>query len=383
MGSHHSLGATPGVLIIGLITGALLPACSPSELSAREVSESAQAPTNTLVVVDRPISEELGVDPQQALINLGRRLMFDVDLSRPRGVSCGMCHDPQLGWGDARPQGKGVQDNTLDSGVNYHSPDAAVAGNRFKTILTPRNTPTIYNAHIFSNLFWDGRAGDLRHQAQFPFEAGPEMNSNWVDHIIPTIEADPTYVQMFVDAFGDSTVTRARGSEAIGAYEETISVFDSPYDLGALDTLEAQGYAVFTASGCTTCHVEPFLSDDSFHNTGVPTAGVNALTGATDLGFGVRTDLTVEPNVAIDEPADYAKFKTPQLRMLAVTGPYMHNGAFATLEEVVEFYDQGGGPDLSGTGTKDVNIQPLGLAPAEKAALVAFLRTGLMGTEIK
>ena len=122
-------------------------------------------------------SEEKAVvsDPQQSKIDLGRRLMFDGRLSRPSGVACGTCHDPLIGWGDGRPQGKGIQDHSLagdtdGDGVVDHDSHLAVTGARFKTILTGRNTPTIYNSHLFPNLFWDGRAGGLGHQALFPVE---------------------------------------------------------------------------------------------------------------------------------------------------------------------------------------------------------------------
>ena len=330
-------------------------------------------------------------DPQQAKIELGFKLMFDERLSVPQGVACGTCHDPNLGWGDARPQGKGVQDNTLDT--NGHNPDVAIAGAQYKTVLTPRNTPTVYNSHLFPNLFWDGRAGDLQHQAQFPFEAGAEMNSSWVNHILPTIQADPDYAPLYTAAYGDSTVTRERSIEAMGTYEATISVFDTPFDdflagdSSALSESEQRGHDLFFGqAGCHTCHPAPLLTDFSFHNTGVPTVGTFALNNEVDLGFGVRTDITALPNgseVQHDDPADYAKFKTPQLRMVDVTGPYMHNGAFLTLEEVVDFYNDGGGPDLSGTGTKSPLIVPLGLTQQQKDDLVAFLKTGLLGTEIK
>ena len=336
-----------------------------------------------------------GVDPQLAQIDLGRKFFFDERTSVPKGVSCGMCHNPSKGWGDDRPQGKGVQDHTLagdvtGDGVPDHEGSLAVSGNYFKTILTPRNTPTVYNSHIFPNIFWDGRAGDLVHQSQFPVEAGFEMNSNWDNHVLPMIAADAGYGQLLTDAYGDPAATKQRLIEAIGAYEATISVFDTPYDafeagqLFKLNDQEKLGHSVFFGKGgCFQCHPAPLLSDLGFANTGVPSAGTVALEGGVDLGRGVFTDLTQDPPVDIDNPADYAKFKVPQLRMVGVTGPYMHNGAFATLEEVVEFYDQGGGPDLSGTGTKDPRITPLGLSQKEKDALVAFLRTALTGEEIK
>jgi len=382
------LSGRPHALFAGAALLAALSACSQQDAKDDGLTSPTVSTGIVQITSDEDSEPQLAIDIEQAKIDLGRRLMFDVALSRPRGVSCGMCHDPTRGWGDARPQGKGVQDNTLDS--EGHDTQLAVSGNRYKTFLTPRNTPTVYNSHLFDNQFWDGRAGDLEHQAQFPFEAGPEMNSNWDEHILPILHSDAKYRRQFKRAYGDPVATRERASEAIGKYERTISVFDTPYDaflggdMGALSVQEKQGHDLFFgAAGCATCHPGPMLTDMGFHNTGVPTAGRLALEGVVDLGFGVRTDLTQVPAVDIDEPTDYAKFKTPQLRMLAVTGPYMHNGALRTLEEVVEFYDQGGGPDLSGTGTKHPAIVPLGLTESEKTDLVAFLRTGLMGTEIR
>jgi cytochrome c peroxidase len=215
------------------------------------------------------------------------------------------------------------------------------------------------------------------------------MNSDWDDHIIPLLNADPDYPAMFQAAFGSARITRLRAGDAIGAYEATISVFDTPFDAylagdtTALSPAAEAGRALFFGkANCSTCHPAPLLTNLGVANLGVPEAGINALYGMLDYGHGKRTDLTQTPHVAIDVPSDYMKFKVPQLRMVADTGPYMHNGALETLEDVVEFFDAGGGPDLSGTGTKDPAIVPLGLTPQEKADLVAFLREGLTGTAI-
>ncbi|MBC8451458.1 MAG: hypothetical protein H8D72_01985, partial [Planctomycetes bacterium] len=333
-------------------------------------------------------------DPQQAKVDLGRRLMFDERLSKPRGMACGTCHDPLIGWGDGRPQGKGIQDHTLSGdtdgdGRPDHDSNLAVAGNYYKTILTGRNTPTVYNSHVFPNLFWDGRAAGLGHQAIFPVEGFNEMNSSWKKHVVPLLEADAEYPGMFLAAYGSSQVTDVLAADAIGAYEATISVFDTPYDaylggdLTALSPAAEAGLMLFRGkAGCVTCHAEPMLSNFGFANLGVPSAGINALMGTLDFGFGKRLDLTQVPAVQHDDPADYMKFKVPQLRMVALTGPYMHNGAFDTLEEVVDFFDAGGGTDLSGTGTKDPAIVPLALTAQEKSDLVTFLREGLTGNPI-
>lgn len=334
------------------------------------------------------------VDLQQAKIDLGRRLMFDERLSRPQGMACGTCHDPLIGWGDGRPQGKGVQDHSLSGdtdgdGRPDHDSHLAVAGNRFKTILTGRNTPTIYNSHIFPNLFWDGRAGNLEHQAAFPVEGFNEMNSNWQTHVIPLLEADPDYPGMFNAAYGSPVVTDVLAAAAIGAYEATISVFDTPYDaylagdLTALSPQAESGLNLFRGkAGCVNCHAEPMLTNFGFSNVGVPSAGTFALEGTLDFGFGKRTDLTQTPFVQHDDPSDYMKFKVPQLRMVALTGPYMHNGGLDTLEDVVDFFNDGGGPDLSGNATKDATLVPLGLTAQEKSDLVRFLSEGLTGNPI-
>lgn len=334
-------------------------------------------------------------DPLEAQRVLGQRLFFDEHLSIPQGVSCGMCHNPSRGWGDGRPQGKGVQDHTLagdvtGDGVEDHESTLAVEGNFFKTILTPRNTPTIYNSSLFPNTFWDGRAGELIHQARFPLEEAFEMNSSWAEHALPTISEDPISMELWRTAYGDDLLTVDRAAEAIGVYEASISAFDTPYDAflagdaNAFTAEEQAGHDLFFGkAGCAACHPGPLLTDFAFHNTGMPTAGENLLAGQVDLGRGKFTDLTQDPPVVVEDPTQYAAFRTPQLRMLAVTAPYMHNGVLASLEEVVEFYDQGGGPDQSGTGTKSPLIQPLGLTESERAALVAFLETGLMGTEIR
>ena len=336
-----------------------------------------------------------GADQQQALIELGFKLMFDEELSRPAGVSCGMCHDPQRGWGDDRPQGKGVQDHSKDTftGTIPHDTHLAVEGNRFKTILTGRNTPTIYNSHIFPQQFWDGRAGDLVHQANFPFGGADEMNSDWDAHIIPLLEADTDYVDMFSSAFGDGAVTQQRTVEAIAAFEETISVFDTPYDkflagdTAALTSDQQAGMDLFFGkANCAACHPAPLLTDLSFHNLGVPDAGQIALTGGTDLGRGAGQDwlpAPAGPTTATPNPDDDYKFKTPQLRMVKITGPYFHNGSFRDLRAAIAFIATGGGTDLSTNGTKAPEIVDVGLTPTELDQLVDFVENGLMGTEIQ
>ena len=334
-------------------------------------------------------------DQQQAMIDLGFMLMFDGEFSRPDGISCGACHDPQLGWGDARPQGKGVQDHTLAgaTGSIPHDGNLAVAGPRFKTILTGRNTPTIYNSHVFPNNFWDGRAGDLAHQANFPVGGFNEMNSDWGTDVIPIVEDNTEYMALYEEAFSTVVVTQPNLTRSIGAYEETISVFDTPYDkyiagdASAMSAAETAGMDLFFGkAACYLCHTAPMLTDLSYHNIGVPDFGQIPLTGGTDIGRGAGDDWTGAPSGPVTSnpnPADDYKFKTPQLRMTKVTGPYFHNGFGATIEEAVEFMATGGGTDLSVSGTKAPEIIDRGLTVQELADLTTFVRDALMGTEIK
>ena len=339
--------------------------------------------------------EIVSPDRQQAMIDLGFLLMFDEEFSRPNGIACATCHNPQLGWGDARPQGKGVQDHTLDTdtGTIPHDGNLAVAGARFKTILTDRNTPTIYNSHVFPNMFWDGRAGDLAHQANFPVGGFNEMNSSWGTDVIPLVEANTNYMSLYKAAFKTASVTQANLVDAIGAYEETISVFDTPYDqylagdMTAMTAAEMAGMDLFFGkAACSTCHASPLMTDLGFHNVGVPEYGQLALNGDADLGRGAGEDWTAAPSGAITatpNPADDCKFRTPQLRMAKVTGPYFHNGFAETIEEAVAFMATGGGPDLSATGTKSPEMIDRGLTAQELEDLTTFVRDALMGTEIK
>jgi cytochrome c peroxidase len=368
MSTYSSLSA---LLTMGLLAGLGLTSCNHS------------------------VTELVTADQQQALVDLGFELMFDEELSRPNGISCATCHDPQIGWGDGRPQGKGVQDHTLDTptGSIPHDGNLAVAGARFKTILTGRNTPTIYNSHVFPNSFWDGRAGDLAHQANFPVGGFNEMNSDWGTDVIPIVEANSDYMAMYQAAFKTSNVTQNNLANAIGAYEETISVFDTPYDQyvagdsSAMTAAEIAGMDLFFGkAACNLCHDAPLFTDLDFHNIGVPDFGQIPLAGGTDIGRGAGDDWTaapVGPTTTTPSAADDYKFKTPQLRMVKVTGPYFHNGFGATIEETVEFMATGGGTDLSGSGTKSPEIIDRGLTVQELADLTAFVRDALMGTEIK
>jgi cytochrome c peroxidase len=271
---------------------------------------------------------------------LGRRLFYDARLSRDGSVSCATCHDPARAFTDGLPRAKGVRGQ-----------------------VGPRNTPTIVNRGIGRLQFWDGRAATLEQQALGPIEAAGEMGFT-IPEALALLEKDPAYGQEFDKVFGGGP-TAERLGQAIAAYERTIYSVNSPFDrflAGEEDAMgeEAQrGLALFGAKArCGECHSGPNFTDELFHTLGLP----------GDAGRGVVTKA----------PADEAAFKTPTLREVEKTAPYMHDGSLVTLEEVVDYYDRGGTPhpNLSPKITK------LGLTAREKTDLVAFLRA-LSGTIVE
>jgi cytochrome c peroxidase len=270
---------------------------------------------------------------------LGRQLFFDSSLSTDQSTSCASCHNPKHAF--------------ADNEVNSHGIDRK-KGNR--------NTPTVINAAFQPYQFWDGRASSLEDQALLPLENPLEMGSS-VSNIVDRLNQLPRYRDAFHRAFG-SPATRQNIAKALASFERTILAGDSAYDqhvagsLAALSQKAAEGMKLFQGKAhCHLCHQGYNFSDGLFHNLGVGW-GKNAF---ADEGRGAVTGIV----------KDRGSFKTPTLRQVAQTAPYMHDGSVASLEAVVDFYDQGGksNPHL------DPLIQPLRLTPEEKDALVEFLRS--------
>lgn len=270
-------------------------------------------------------------------VALGRDLFFEKRLSRDGSISCATCHDPQLGYTDKKPVAVGVD------------------GQKGK-----RRTPRIINRAYGKSFFWDGRAASLEEQVLKPI-ANPIEMALPVEDAVALLRSDDEYAKRFEAAFlGEPTLERL--AFALAAYVRTILSGDSPYDRylagdeSALTSAQKRGLDLFRGKGgCVVCHVGPNLTDERFHNTGVGWAdGKHA-----DEGRAAVTG----------DPADLAAFKTPPLREVARTGPYMHDGSLETLDDVIDFYDDGGkeNPDL------DFDMQPLHLTDEEKADLAAFL----------
>ena len=268
-------------------------------------------------------------------IALGRRLFFDTRLSRDGTRACASCHNPGLAFADSLSRSSGV------------------AGR-----VAARHTPAIINRAWGSSFFWDGRAESLEQAVLMPISNPRELDFS-PSTAITVLASDRGVASAFVEAFGTApdTTTLAR---ALASYVRTIRSGDSRFDRfrsgepTALSAAEQRGMALFVGEArCSRCHVGANLTDEDFHNTGT------AL-GSRDHG---REGVT-------GRREDNGKFRTPTLRDVPRTPPYMHDGSLPTLEAVIEFYDGGGKPSAN----LDREIKPLHLKQAEKADLAAFLR---------
>ncbi len=285
---------------------------------------------------------------------LGKMLFFDARLSQTGQIACASCHNPELTWTDniTRSLGHDRQNNN-------------------------RNSMTIKNVAFAHTLFWDGRAKSLEHQASFPISDAIEMNteSNVAVRQIAEVEG---YKPLFEDAFGDPEVNLDRILKAIATYERTLVSRNSKFDRfinGKRDLFtdeEVKGLHIFrTKARCINCHNTPYFSDNQFHNDG------QALFGAKDEDFG-RYKQTQNKD-------DLGRFKTPTLREVSKTGPWMHHGHFPSLLDVVEYYNLGNPAPIQnkylGVGRDSLIpitspiLKKLDLTKNEIDALIAFMET--------
>jgi cytochrome c peroxidase len=288
----------------------------------------------------RPASAPAPADnlPTAARIALGEMLFFDPRLSRKQNMSCATCHNPSLGWSDGLPTATGFDMQTLG-----------------------RATPTILNTAFNSIQMWDGRKGTLEEQALGPIEAGGEMNMP-LPEMVARLKSIHGYAPIFEQAYPGLGISEVTVARAIASYERTVLSTESAFDRwrrGDEQSMSAsarRGFDLFTGKGnCAICHMGYNFTDNGFHNIGLEVAG------AEDVGRFAQRPLK----------SMRGAFKTPTLRDIALTAPYMRNGAYRTLLEVVEHYDRGG-DDKSNL---DINMTPLGLSAAEKADLVAFMES--------
>jgi cytochrome c peroxidase len=276
---------------------------------------------------------------------LGRRLFFDSLLSNDRSVSCATCHDPARAFAD---------DRTLAVGVFGR--------------VGKRHSPSLVNRGFGRSHFWDGRVAGLEAQVVQPIQDPNEMDLPLAD-AVARLESDESYRSAFQSVF-DRAVSADDLGRALATYLRTIRSGNAPYDrfvAGTTEALTAEqqlGLQIFRGKGrCTFCHSEPLFTDEQFRNTGVAWRAE-----AAPLGGGYQDDGRF---LVSGLERDRGTFKTPTLREVARTAPYMHDGSLATLEHVIDFYDRGGRPNPNLFPL----IRPLGFTPAEKLALVRFLES--------
>ncbi len=288
----------------------------------------------------------------RAKAELGKHLFFDPRLSASKQVSCASCHEPQLGWADGKRVAHGDLQQT-----------------------GKRNTPTLINIGYAKSLFWDGRAKSLEEQAHGPIENPVEMNTK-METAVKNITDIKGYAPLFIDAYGNNEVTEERINKALATYQRTIKSTRSKFDL-FIDGIENEysdeevlGLHLFrTKAKCVNCHNSPYFSDQKFHNLGLTYYG----RFYEDLGLYNQTG----------KKEDVGKFKTPTLREVAKTGPWMHNGLIMDLDGIMNMYNVGmARPKRKNYEINDTLfpqtsylLEPLKLSKKEKEAVEAFIKT--------
>lgn len=313
----------------------------------------------------------------EAKINLGEKLFFDRRLSVNNTFSCAMCHIPDQGFSS----------NEMATAIGVEG----------RTVR--RNTPTLYNVAYYQSLFHDGRESTLENQVWGPLLAHNEMANPSIGYVIDKIKQQSDYQGLFEQAFD-----RPAGIETIGfalaSYQRSLISADSNFDRwhfgkqkNAISALAQKGYRIFTGKGqCNSCHTissnHALLTDNQFHNTGIGFNSTMQPTGSTTQirltsGIVINVDNHLIDTVSENKPSDLGryeitnnpndrwKYKTPSLRNISLTAPYMHNGSLASLEQVVRFYNQGGVKNV----TLDPLIKPLHLTDLEMDSLIAFLNS--------
>lgn len=305
-------------------------------LSVAWSTDSARPASAADVLGPTPVPADNPQTPEK--IALGKMLFFDIRLSGNNTIACGTCHQP----------GKGMSDG--------------VARNRGVNGELARNSMTVWNTAYMRVLHFDGNRASLEEQVDksIPgFAMGQPFPA-----LLEELGTIPEYKDRFARVFPDG-ITQVNIGKAIAAFERSLLTFNSPFDRyragdkHALSSEQKEGMDLFFSArtACSSCHVAPLFTDNAWHNLGVPQVGPKTV----DNG---RADVT-------KNPADTGAFKTPMLRHIDQTGPYMHDGVFDTLEQVVAFYVSGGG----NVPNKSPLMKPLDLTAREQKALVAFLRS--------
>jgi cytochrome c peroxidase len=294
------------------------------------------------VLADQPVPR--GLPPittpaaKPALITLGKHLFSETKLSADGSLSCASCHHPEKSFASS---------DTVAVGINNQK--------------GRRNAPSLLNRVFGSSFSWDGRAKTLEEQSLLPITHPQEMG-NTLERVLKVLKEDREYPTRFRLVFGSEEITADRIASALAAFQRTLLLGNSPVDtfmagdIAKLSVSARQGLWLFESkASCWKCHSGKNYSDERFHNTGVSWRKT-----PVDLG---RYEIT-------KQEADRGRFKTPTLRGVARTGPYMHDGSIKTLEEVVNYYDEGGNANEH----LDRAVKPLHLSEQDRADLLAFLK---------
>jgi cytochrome c peroxidase len=326
------------------------------------------APLTPLGAVPEPLDNKI----TQAKAELGKLLYFDPKLSGDASLSCADCHNPKEGWGTAEPICRGYP-----GGVHW------------------RNCQTVVNTGYLSKLFWQGSVNSLEKQAPTAAKGGISGNGE-ADVMEQRLRQTPKYLELFKDVFGTERPILNDAWFAIATFERAmLSQTDTPLDRylagdkTALSDEAIAGLDLFTGkANCIECHNGAMLTDEKYYNLGVPRpleweeSGINTITYRFELyakGVHEKYYREFKDDLGLyfttKRPSDFGKFRTPPLRYLAYTAPYMHAGQFYTLEEVIDFYNDGGGDNemTRRAGNKTPILKPLNLSDEEKEALVIFL----------
>jgi cytochrome c peroxidase len=275
----------------------------------------------------------------EARFVLGRKLFYDPTLSRDGQISCGSCHQQFVAFAHA--------EHRISHGVDG--------------LLGIRNAPGLFNLAWHTSFMHDGGINHIESQPVSPITNPVEMDET-LPSIITKLNSRPVYRSMFKDAFGDDSITTQRLSKAIVQFMGLMISADSKYDryrngTATFTAQEDNGLTIFR-SKCASCHAEPLFMDNQYHNNGLPVDPFY-----NDIG---RMHITADP-------ADSLKFRTPSLRNCAVTGPYMHDGRFITLQECLDHYT--GGVANSSTLDPLIGSSGIALTSQQKTDLLAFLAT--------
>jgi cytochrome c peroxidase len=363
---HLNLQASLAAALLGLLLAPAhaAPTAQP-KAAAAAAPKGAKAPLPLATLpppshpTDNPWSEQKN--------ELGKRLFWDPRLSGNGSMPCVSCHLPSLGWGDAQAISRGYP------GTKHW-----------------RNSQTVLNSAYYNKLFWEGSVTSL--EAQAPAAAEGAVAGNGDPAVMEMrLRFIPEYVESFRQVFGTDWPRINDAWRAISTYQRSVVTDPKqvPFDRWlaggrkALDASQLRGMALYNGKArCLQCHEGALASDQKFHRLGVPEPAAfkdDALLqithrwqqyqkGQAEAGY---RDAAVDRGLfyVTKNPKDIGKFRTPSLRELKYTAPYMHNGVFATLPEVVEFYDAGGGKGVD----KSPLLKPLNLSAQEKKDLVAFL----------